>query len=530
MINTIQAREDINQINWINALQEEAIKETNNTKETVKDFEETEKKIQQLMDRRSFPKWLLVRPPKLSSDDGSVSNAEQIRKWEEKVKENNKTNTGTSDPLKISSDDRSISNEKQITKIESDIQRNKRLYEEKTKKRYEEKKEIELSKNTQHHEQKISWEEIENKESNNIKPPYLKEDFYQEQREKFNISNKKDVEETTNFEVENSGLQESNKILKYNANYINETPLPELIQDFSKLSKEDMANIFFREKLHNTQNNRVPNYYEILTRRADFRFDYDLLNDFRQFKSHTKYEDTENEYREVMQQKWYTQENANRYTSFFLKELKNLDRDKKHDSSSWMHFYVNGNIDAKSSFQTKWYLTLDLFKLNINTTKNFLTALKESWYNWQVKYASGRNNSDSVVFHWRTLEDTKKAMKIANEIYKNEITNSGYWIDRSVFKNQESSRSSVLSSIIKYKNFPDKYLEDKWKLNKDFIALFESSKAIERIIYSPEQQIALKECSDINDTKKQEYILQESWFTQLEIDKIIDNINAYRVL
>lgn len=51
MINTIQAREDINQANWINVLQEEAITETNNTKEIVKDFEETEDKISDIEDK-----------------------------------------------------------------------------------------------------------------------------------------------------------------------------------------------------------------------------------------------------------------------------------------------------------------------------------------------------------------------------------------------------------------------------------------------------------------------------------------------
>lgn len=77
MINTIQTREDVNQVNWISDLQEEAIKETNNTKEIVKDFEETENRIKQLnmnQSRRASLEWKEKNKTK-----STKSNNEMIR-------------------------------------------------------------------------------------------------------------------------------------------------------------------------------------------------------------------------------------------------------------------------------------------------------------------------------------------------------------------------------------------------------------------------------------------------------------------
>lgn len=68
MINTIQTREDLKQVNWISELQEEAIKETNNTKEIVKDFEETENKIKQLNTNQK-ERNLLAKKNKTKSND-----------------------------------------------------------------------------------------------------------------------------------------------------------------------------------------------------------------------------------------------------------------------------------------------------------------------------------------------------------------------------------------------------------------------------------------------------------------------------
>jgi hypothetical protein len=123
------------------------------------------------------------------------------------------------------------------------------------------------------------------------------------------------------------------------------------------------------------------------------------------------------------------------------------------DSSSWLFFGINKGLE-KSNETFKSYISVkDLNILTPEKFTQFLTALRDSKYNGDVKIfqdlsEQGLRLNDQIVMHGDSQKDAEIALQVAEQFFKNELDQKSMGKDE-IVNGESKSYSEILANKIK---------------------------------------------------------------------------------
>jgi len=214
--------------------------------------------------------------------------------------------------------------------------------------------------------------------------------------------------------------------------------------DLDKLSREEYAQFAIDNSLEIDDNQLRMSPWE-----RKFTDAQDLSREVKKKRNEIRGSELDNAFAKFKNEMMGKANKQNRYISDQIKV-----RQGTRDSNSWIFFGINKSTDVGTAETHKSYISVkDLKSLTPDRFVSFMEVLKKSNYNGDVKIfqdiaEQGPVLNDQVVMHGRTEEDSKLALKVAENFFGDELDQKSFGKDE-IVDGKNRSYSEILAEKIK---------------------------------------------------------------------------------